>query len=84
MLGLIELIATTPVFAVGALALTGMALAALIALDFSIAFPRGSQGDDGDDDRGGGLGDGSQTPPSDPTPTLVSAEPKKREYGLAC
>lgn len=82
MLGLIELIATTPVFAVVSLAFTGMALAALIALDFSLAFPRGSQGDDGDDDRGGRLADAPQTPLSGPT--LASAEPKKREYSLAC
>ena len=76
----IDLIASTPAYSVIALVLTGLSIAALIALDFKLAFSEAGSGDDGDH-RGGNVDD-LLLPPSGPTALILKPSPD--DYKLAC
>lgn len=80
MTGVINLIASTPAYSAIALVLTGLLIAAVVALDFKLALAEAGSGDDGD--QWGGNGDDLLLPPSGLTALILKSSPD--DYKLAC
>lgn len=80
MTGVVNLIASTPAYSAIALVFAGLMIAAVVALDFKLAFSEAGSGDDGD--HRGGNGDGLLLPPSGPT--ALTLNPSPDDYKLAC
>ena len=76
----IDLIASTPAYSAIALVLTGLSIAAFVALDFKLAFSEARSGDDGG--HRDGNGDDLLLPPSGPT--ALTPKPSPDDYKLAC
>lgn len=80
MTGAVNLIASTPAYSAIAIVLTGLLIAAVVALDFKLAFAEAGYGDDGD--HRGGNGDDLLLPPSGST--ALTLNPSPDDYKLAC